>query len=247
MDSDIVVGHRRLEDELMIHTERGRPPSKVRSLYLMYALLAVAFLFILILFVVSFSRAPKESPAITVRANESTPELMALQSKVAMLSSQFVEMKGILQKNAKESLCGYLSTDWEAFGGHCYFFYQSELNWMDAKAMCEALNSTLAVINSAQEQYFISSRCKNERYWIGLHDVNKEGDWEWIDGTDYNTSYKFWQENEPNDYHCNEDCVHVWLKGEWNDVHCTDECYAICETAVPVSLTPAASEQAGVH
>nr|XP_033780923.1 F-box/LRR-repeat protein 12 isoform X3 [Geotrypetes seraphini] len=134
--------------------------------------------------------------------------------------------------NEGENPCDFL---WKSFEGYCYFFYKEELNWMDAKEMCELKNATLAVITSAREQNFLSSRIENEQYWIGLSDANKEGEWEWIDGTDYKSSFKFWKKGEPNDSERNEDCAHLLRKGEWNDLLCTSLSYAICKKA---ALTP---------
>ncbi|XP_050186562.1 hepatic lectin-like [Myiozetetes cayanensis] len=76
-------------------------------------------------------------------------------------------------------------------------------------------------------------RTRNERFWIGLSDRNSEGIWEWIDGTDYGSSFTFWKEGEPNDSGGNEDCAHLWLGGRWNDVHCNYECFFICEKKLP--------------
>ncbi|XP_040469407.1 hepatic lectin-like isoform X2 [Falco naumanni] len=77
------------------------------------------------------------------------------------------------------------------------------------------------------------SRTRNERFWIGLTDENSEGEWEWIDGTDYKTTFTFWKEGEPNNSGNNEDCAHLWVSGKWNDVYCTYECYYVCEKPLP--------------
>nr|XP_033780922.1 F-box/LRR-repeat protein 12 isoform X2 [Geotrypetes seraphini] len=156
-------------------------------------------------------------------------DLSSLKLQVSVLSSQFLKMKKLLEV---ENPCDFL---WKSFEGYCYFFYKEELNWMDAKEMCELKNATLAVITSAREQNFLSSRIENEQYWIGLSDANKEGEWEWIDGTDYKSSFKFWKKGEPNDSERNEDCAHLLRKGEWNDLLCTSLSYAICKKA---ALTP---------
>nr|XP_014130065.1 hepatic lectin-like [Zonotrichia albicollis] len=79
------------------------------------------------------------------------------------------------------------------------------------------------------QRQFLMSRARNERFWIGLTDRNSEGNWEWVDGTDYKSSFTFWREGEPNDSGNNEDCAHLWISGKWNDVHCTFECFFVCE------------------
>ncbi|XP_030052964.1 hepatic lectin isoform X2 [Microcaecilia unicolor] len=265
MDADIPVAHQRLMDEVVIFGDRGSLPSRVRSLYPLYGLLGIAYVFIFILCVVSFSRvhaisekaealksevgadfdqlylkaqntssrvdaieldlsslkSEAQKPSSRVKAIGS--DVSSLKLQVSVLSSQFLALEKAVEI---ETPCGFL---WKQFEDHCYFFYKGELNWMDAKVMCEAKNATLAVITSAREQNFLSSRTDNERYWIGLSDLNKEGEWEWIDGTDYNSSYKFWKTDEPNNFDRSEDCAHLWSMGEWNDVHCTYVCNAICE------------------
>ncbi|XP_029814500.1 hepatic lectin-like, partial [Manacus vitellinus] len=123
--------------------------------------------------------------------------------------------------------------EWEYSLGKCYYFSLGRASWFRAKAQCEELGSHLAVIDSFAEQSFIMFRTRNERFWIGLTDRNSEGDWEWIDGTDYKTTFTFWKEGEPNNSGNNEDCAHVWLAGKWNDVYCTYECYFVCEKPLP--------------
>uniref|UniRef100_A0A663N566 C-type lectin domain-containing protein n=1 Tax=Athene cunicularia TaxID=194338 RepID=A0A663N566_ATHCN len=129
--------------------------------------------------------------------------------------------------------CGPGSREWEYFDGKCYYFSLTRMSWYKAKAQCEEMHSQLAVINSYAKQNFVMFRTRNERFWIGLTDENSEGEWEWIDGTDYRTTFTFWKEGEPNNSGSNEDCAHVWISGKWNDVYCTYECYYVCEKPLP--------------
>ncbi|XP_053319834.1 hepatic lectin-like [Spea bombifrons] len=121
--------------------------------------------------------------------------------------------------------------NWIQFEGSCYYIHSRKSTWMNARSVCKTKGSDLVVITSEEEQHFlmINTNGKDQRFWIGLHDMDDEGTWTWVDGTDYEKSYKFWMKGQPNDYKLNEDCAHLWRNGEWNDSHCTDDCYAICE------------------
>ncbi|XP_067416756.1 hepatic lectin-like isoform X2 [Emydura macquarii macquarii] len=158
--------------------------------------------------------------------------------KVSSLSSQLNEMRNDLKRNHSSNNfklfpCGPEAPEWKYFSGKCYFFSLRKATWHRAKVLCEEEHSHLAVVSSRAKQNFIMYRTRNERFWIGLSDENKEGEWKWIDGTNYATTYTFWKEGEPNNSDQNEDCAHLWTYGEWNDVHCTYECYYVCEKPAP--------------
>ncbi|XP_013919830.1 PREDICTED: hepatic lectin-like [Thamnophis sirtalis] len=98
---------------------------------------------------------------------------------------------------------------------------------------CEEQNSELVVITNQYEQNFLQAQARNERYWIGLSDHNDEGQWRWVDGTDYRTSFKYWSEGEPNDHSNNEDCAEIYQAGRWNDVSCNIKKFYICKKSLP--------------
>uniref|UniRef100_A0A8D0L511 C-type lectin domain-containing protein n=1 Tax=Sphenodon punctatus TaxID=8508 RepID=A0A8D0L511_SPHPU len=79
--------------------------------------------------------------------------------------------------------------EWEYFDGKCYYFSLEVVTWQTAKSKCEEDHSQLVVINSNAEQNFIQTRTRNERYWLGLSDLDTEGEWRWVDETDYRTSF----------------------------------------------------------
>uniref|UniRef100_A0A8C8SET3 C-type lectin domain-containing protein n=1 Tax=Pelusios castaneus TaxID=367368 RepID=A0A8C8SET3_9SAUR len=203
----------RLQDELHTFKDRIFLQQKLSPTLKIYVLLVLCYLLSIILFVVSLSR-------------------------VSMVSSQLNELHNELKQNHSSNNlklfpCGPETPEWTYFSGKCYYFSLRKTSWQKAKVLCEEEHSHLAVISSRAKQNFVMYRTRNERFWIGLSDQNHEGEWKWIDGTDYTTTFTFWKEGEPNDSGLNEDCAHIWIYGEWNDVHCTYECYYICEKPAP--------------
>ncbi|KAJ1172728.1 hypothetical protein NDU88_004572 [Pleurodeles waltl] len=156
-------------------------------------------------------------------------QITKLQDNVATLFSKITDLENSVKNNLPDNPCGTGPEAWEYYGGSCYLFVNVKSNWMAGKMKCESKNATLAVITSEGEQNFLKSKTKDQRYWIGLTDMDKEKEWQWIDGTDYKSSIKFWNPGEPNDSNKNEDCAHLWIDGGWNDVHCTYLCFSLCE------------------
>ncbi|XP_073510244.1 hepatic lectin-like isoform X2 [Phyllobates terribilis] len=165
--------------------------------------------------------------------NYSQPEQKDLASRNDMASvnitvnSLIEKLKTVEYEAKKKNTC---DAGWSMFESKCYFFSSTKSNWFRARSMCVMKNSDLAVINNKNEQTFIGGKTKNIAYWIGLTDTEAEGNWTWVDGTDYKSSYKNWKPNEPNSYGGNEDCGQVWKEAQWNDRDCHDSTpFSICE------------------
>ncbi|XP_061470480.1 hepatic lectin-like [Rhineura floridana] len=191
-----------------------------RPFFLIYALLGVSYLLIIIGFVVALS-------------------------KVATVSSEISKMRTTLAKDPFQHdlhlfPCGADTRQWEYFSGKCYYFSLKAVSWHMAKAQCEQQHSQLVIIDGFAKQNFIQTRTRNERFWIGLHDLRTEGEWKWLDGSNYRTGFQNWKQGEPNSYQSrDEDCGQVWINGEWNDYTCNSESYYVCEKPLPVKPTAA--------
>ncbi|KAM4677947.1 CD209 antigen-like protein C isoform 2-T2 [Discoglossus pictus] len=153
-------------------------------------------------------------------------EINDLRNNVSELASKVNQ----LEKHSNMPLCDH---DWVSFGGSCYYFSYTKANWNTSRYFCLEKKSDLAVINSEEEQSFLQAKKIYQDYWIGLSDTKSEGVWKWVDGTDYETSYKYWNFGEPNDHANNEDCAHVERSGKWNDRICThNEIVGVCEKKI---------------
>ncbi len=99
----------------------------------------------------------------------------------------------------------------------------------------------MVTIHDALEQEWLTTQSEvvdsGETWWIGLHDRNEEGTFQWDNGDA--VTFDFWAFGEPND-ESDEDCVtHNFDRGGstpagerrigWNDIGCNHSRRYICE------------------
>ncbi|KAB0388402.1 hypothetical protein FD755_003358 [Muntiacus reevesi] len=117
---------------------------------------------------------------------------------------------------------------WLPFQGKCYYFSPSTKTWDEARTFCQENYSHLVIISNSAEQDFVAKAHGSPRvYWLGLNDINVEGDWRWLDGSPVTLS--FWDPQEPNNLYNNENCASMNKGGTWNDLSCDKTTYWICE------------------
>ncbi|KAI5628235.1 CD209 antigen [Silurus asotus] len=114
-----------------------------------------------------------------------------------------------------------------------YYLSTQKKSWTESRHYCIERGADLVIINSKEEQEFITNLMgNNNQAWIGLSDRDTEGKWKWVDGTEQTISTGFWYKGEPNDDKNNEDCGEMWKfpdKMAWNDRPCTEKSKWICE------------------
>uniref|UniRef100_A0A8C0PYA3 Asialoglycoprotein receptor 2 n=1 Tax=Canis lupus familiaris TaxID=9615 RepID=A0A8C0PYA3_CANLF len=122
--------------------------------------------------------------------------------------------------------------NWLEYEGSCYWFSRSGKTWEEAEKHCQLESAHLVVVNSREEQKFILQHTNPFDTWIGLTD--SDGSWRWVDGTDYQQSYKNWAATQPDDWQGHEvgggeDCAEVRANGRWNDNFCKQVQRWVCE------------------
>ncbi|XP_015275796.1 PREDICTED: asialoglycoprotein receptor 1 [Gekko japonicus] len=121
---------------------------------------------------------------------------------------------------------------WISFRTNCYWDSRAGKSWEDAKSDCEDKDSHLVIINSYEEQLFVSQHVRPRFTWIGLTDAS--GSWKWIDGTPYTIRPEDWRDEQPDNWYGHglgggEDCAHLHDDGRWNDDHCSRLYGWVCE------------------
>ncbi|XP_036420092.1 C-type lectin domain family 17, member A-like [Colossoma macropomum] len=128
--------------------------------------------------------------------------------------------KETLQKKLSELEQGRWS-----FQNGLYYISTEKKSWSASRQFCRERGADLVIINSREEQEFISKAFGSTAAWIGLTDSHTEGDWKWVDNSALTT--EFWFKGEPNDYEGKEDCAVSGYKGAgservstWADYPC---------------------------
>ncbi|XP_007257419.2 hepatic lectin [Astyanax mexicanus] len=171
--------------------------------------------------------------------NDLQTQNRALQEEKRKLKSQLTNM---------EDNCGQCLPNWVLMNSTCYFFAVSDTlprkSWSAGRLECTKKEADLLVINSKEEQEFITDTLKALRYnlpfsyrngfWMGLKDEHTEGVWKWLNGTIMTEGY--WMDGEPNDDMGIEDCAAVYPTinpmQSWNDVPCSHPLKWICEKEI---------------
>jgi hypothetical protein len=102
--------------------------------------------------------------------------------------------------------------------------------WAQARTDCLSTNGgnttyDLVIMETLAEAQWVDAVTNNVEWWIGLNDVQQEGQFRWVDGSPL--TYNYFQSGEPNNSG-NEDCVLLRDVG-WNDQSCGSERRWICE------------------
>ncbi|RXN30602.1 serine threonine- kinase pim-2-like protein [Labeo rohita] len=106
-------------------------------------------------------------------------------------------------------------------------------NWSDSRQFCRDHGADLVIIKSKEKQSRVYSFIKENMgvsVWIGLSDIEIEGNMKWVDNSPLKEG--FWLKGEPNDNGGNEDCVLMNTNPDlnnWNDISCSEKGRNLCE------------------
>jgi len=116
-------------------------------------------------------------------------------------------------------------------GSH-YYCSTNNYTWTQANTICQANGGYLASINNASENSFIRNFIMTSNAWIGYHDTNSEGNFQWVSGEP--TTYTNWQPGQPNNLYGTEHYTRIRKdSGQWTDKE--NNTYYECVMEVPCS------------
>ncbi|XP_034003322.1 CD209 antigen-like protein E isoform X1 [Trematomus bernacchii] len=182
-----------------------------------------------------FSAVKANLTSVTEERNNLTERLQARDQLINQLNvsltkkTREVDRLQCLMDKAKTCPEG-----WRMVGCVCYLLSTEKASWEQSRQDCTARGADLVIVDSYEEQEFITSMIK-EQTWIGLNDINQEGTWKWVDGTPLNL--KYWGSTPDNGsgdpVWGEEDCASLVdgreTRTNWNDLRCATRLQWICE------------------
>ncbi|XP_042362334.1 asialoglycoprotein receptor 2-like isoform X2 [Plectropomus leopardus] len=107
-----------------------------------------------------------------------------LQSSYKILRENHSQLQEEV-KQLRDKIEGKWCPDgWRRFGGSCYFKSDEKESWEGSRDYCRQRGADLVVINSKEEQKFVTELSVDGESWIGLQLKWTEGEhakWEWVD------------------------------------------------------------------
>ncbi|XP_051752143.1 CD209 antigen-like isoform X3 [Ctenopharyngodon idella] len=165
----------------------------------------------------SFDSSNQKKLELETRVNDLTAEKSQLQSSFNSLNQKKLELETELRKLSEQAI-------------GCLVASNEEKSWSDSRKYCRDRGGDLVIINTEEKQRCISSFTK-EIVWIGLSDIENEGNMKWVDNSPLKQG--FWEENEPNDAGGKEDCIELnpgkTVLNNWNDIPCSAMRKSVCE------------------
>ncbi|XP_064099147.1 echinoidin-like [Macrobrachium nipponense] len=121
---------------------------------------------------------------------------------------------------------------WLQFGSSCFHLANVSGSWLHGYEYCNGVGGSLATVDSEDANYFIAGILAASRaptVWIGFHDQQVSGYFEWISGRP--TTFSNFAPGQP-DYGVerNEDCVEIRedLEYQWADAYCFEHKGYLC-------------------
>ncbi|XP_066530928.1 CD209 antigen-like protein E [Hoplias malabaricus] len=123
------------------------------------------------------------------------------ERKYEELKAEHRRVQDLLSHCSGCEICAQCGEGWTFFGVSCYYLSSDKLNWWESRDYCTGKGGNLVVITSKEEHDFLSSHI-HETHWIGLNDLDTEGQWMWVNNQPLSeTRTEFWlkRKNKPDE------------------------------------------------
>ncbi|CAB1326067.1 unnamed protein product, partial [Coregonus sp. 'balchen'] len=176
----------------------------------------------------SYNTMKKERDQLQTSFNTMTKEADQLQTSYNTMKKERDQLQTSFSDLKQAGPKG-----WTLFQSSWYYISSEVKSWDESRQDCLERGADLVIINSKEEQTFLTM--PDKRVWIGLTDKDREGTWKWVDGTPLTTAY--WSGQQPDNgngdpIYGEEDCAEIVIMWIWNDISCANNFNWVCEKVI---------------
>ncbi|XP_051262128.1 C-type lectin domain family 4 member E isoform X1 [Dicentrarchus labrax] len=174
--------------------------------------------------------APQDSSTLGLK-------LTSVQRRFIQLCEDYTALGQSCSKTVKP--CKQCPEGWLHVGDQCYYFSTDKLDWLKSRDSCADMGSHLTILHTMEQHDALEKEVRkiggfDYHFWIGLSDLEKEGDWRWVDNT--TLQHEYWDQlsSEPDNHLSGgvygEDCATLNSHSKtWFDVPCDHIYKRICQ------------------
>ncbi|XP_044065012.1 CD209 antigen-like protein A isoform X2 [Siniperca chuatsi] len=113
-------------------------------------------------------------------------KLTSVQRRYIQLCEDYTALGQSCSKTVKQ--CKECPEGWLHVGDQCYHFSSDKLDWLKSRDSCAEMGSHLTILHTMEQHDALEKEARriggfDYHFWIGLSDIEKEGDWRWVDNT----------------------------------------------------------------
>ncbi|XP_051781490.1 collectin-11 isoform X2 [Erpetoichthys calabaricus] len=169
-------------------------------------------------------RGPDGEPGVPCECGSLREMIGEMDILVSHLTSELKFIKNALPSPAV--VAGVRETD-----SKIYMLVKEEKRYIEAEAYCQGRGGHLSMPKDEAANGIIASYISQAgltRVFIGINDMDREGQFAYVDKS-HMTTFNKWRSSEPNNSYDEEDCAEMVDSGGWNDVSCDITMYFVCE------------------
>ncbi|KAL2079243.1 hypothetical protein ACEWY4_024987 [Coilia grayii] len=172
-------------------------------------------------------------------------ELKKYRNTRVKTGTETKDQEKILLDSVLQALQTGCAFSWKYASGKCFLFSSEKSTWNQSRDTCQAEGGHLAIVDTDDKWNLLKRNIPGDKtafYWIGLTDLEQEGQWRWVNNdTAIDRLSSHWFKSEPDNWTKNstrpegEDCAKMNAgEGLWMDGFCDEQFLYICETTAAV-------------
>uniref|UniRef100_A0A673KJP5 C-type lectin domain-containing protein n=1 Tax=Sinocyclocheilus rhinocerous TaxID=307959 RepID=A0A673KJP5_9TELE len=197
----------------------------------------------------SITNLTEDRDELQTKINSLTEERDQLLTSITSLTEErdelIIKNRNLLNErqqliNQPKLLCK--EDEWIYYQSSFYYMSNERKSWTESRQDCKKRRADLIIINNREEQDFVKNNTVKREFWIGVTDIDVEGNWKWVDGKSSTEhlmlicTFRFWASREPSGGRV-ENCAVTYLTQwpdllGWLDVKCNNAYQWICEKSI---------------